>query len=183
MNAQSQEIIGKVLAGDIEAYAGIVDLYQWDLWGLASYYLRDLSLVQDVVQRAFINAYFSLSRFDRSRDFWPWLKTIAKNEVRKELRKTVSGAQTRERYADHVAASTALKQLEADRSDELKTYLEECMDGVPEHHHEMYYKFGKTMAELAQQTERSVDAVKKALSRVRIQLRDCIEQKVVQNAG
>ncbi|MBN1674005.1 MAG: sigma-70 family RNA polymerase sigma factor [Kiritimatiellae bacterium] len=186
VNEQIESCIKRVLAGETEAYGEIVDAYQQELWRLIVWFVHDRVLAEDVVQSAFVRAFFALDQYESGRDFGAWLKTIAKNEARMMLRKLASRARTADQYADQVRAASALRQVENDALSVEKMYLEQCLEQVPAPLRrllEAYYKLGQSVAQMAEQTRRSVAAIKKALSRTRLRLRQCIERKAAGHGG
>ncbi|MHC4505763.1 MAG: RNA polymerase sigma factor [Planctomycetota bacterium] len=102
--------IDAVLGGRIEAYAEVVRAYQSDVWRVAAYALRDVSTTEDLVQQVFVYAYMSLESYDADRDFGVRLRSIARNLVRNEIRRSARtrGAQDlpRERREDYDGEDT-----------------------------------------------------------------------------
>jgi RNA polymerase sigma-70 factor (ECF subfamily) len=72
-------LIRRVLAGDVDAYAGVVRRYQDRLYWVAYKLLGDHDDARDVAQEAFIRAYRRLDRFDLERRFYTWIYRIAYN--------------------------------------------------------------------------------------------------------
>lgn len=70
-------LVERTLAGDRNAFGRIVRQYERRLYGLACLMTRDHAGAEDIVQEAFVRAYRKLDRFDRTREFYPWLATIA----------------------------------------------------------------------------------------------------------
>lgn len=68
--------VAAIRAGDRQAFAQIVRLYQKRLFGLASMFVRDRAGAEDVVQEAFVRAYQHLHRYEEIREFYPWIATI-----------------------------------------------------------------------------------------------------------
>jgi RNA polymerase sigma-70 factor, ECF subfamily len=67
----------KIAAGDREAFARLFELHHRRLYGVCKQLLGDRSLAEDAVQESFARTLATLSRFDESRDAWPWIRTIA----------------------------------------------------------------------------------------------------------
>jgi RNA polymerase sigma-70 factor (ECF subfamily) len=180
MEYKAKQIIEKVLQGDIEAFSEIIDIFQGELWGMVSYYIRNRTATEEILQRSFTKAYFGLESFDMDREFGPWLKAVARNEIKLELRKRVNEKKKVDAYLELKEAETALDELEDDAGRITFTqYLKECMKRIPEHLSSLMksrYEMQLSIAEIAKQTKRSIDAVKKALSRTRVSLRECIQK-------
>src|SRR6516164_6917385 len=85
--AEINSIVDRVLRGEIDAYETIVRAYQREVWKVVTAMLFDARGAEDLVQRSFISAYQHLHQFQPGRDFGAWLKEIARNQVRQELRR------------------------------------------------------------------------------------------------
>jgi len=72
-------------AGETEAFNHLVRKYQSEAIGHALAILSRREDALDAVQRAFLDAYEALERFDISRRFYPWLYTILRNRCYKIL--------------------------------------------------------------------------------------------------
>ena len=81
------EIIGKVLSGDQQAYALLVDRYQNYVFTLALRFTKNREDAEEVSQDIFIKAYRSLSDFRGAAKFSTWLYTIVNNTCISFLRK------------------------------------------------------------------------------------------------
>src|SRR5205823_5978959 len=90
MNAtEIDPIVTRVLSGEIDAYEIIVRGCQEAVWKVVAATLFNRQRTEDLVQQTFINAYRRLDRYERGRDFVVWLKEIARNEVRQEIRRSL----------------------------------------------------------------------------------------------
>ena len=81
------EIIGKVLSGDQQAYAGLVSRYQNYVFTLALRFTKNREDAEEVSQDIFIKAYRSLADFRGASKFSTWLYTIVNNTCITFLRK------------------------------------------------------------------------------------------------
>jgi len=75
------ELIARVLAGEAEAFAGLVTRYRPQLARYAVRMLGNQDDAEDAVQEAFVRAYRSLPRCDPPR-FGPWVFAILVNRCR-----------------------------------------------------------------------------------------------------
>lgn len=71
--------IEKCLNGENEAFRHLVEGYQRQAVGHAAAILGNLEDASDAVQEAFIDAFRSLSSFDRMRRFYPWFYVLLRN--------------------------------------------------------------------------------------------------------
>ena len=89
MNTQGQEttttteevtdvqLITKVREGNEDMFGLLVLRYQPKLLGFFYRMTGSLEEAEDLSQETFINVYFNLKKFDTSKEFYPWLFTIA----------------------------------------------------------------------------------------------------------
>jgi RNA polymerase sigma-70 factor (ECF subfamily) len=172
--------VRRVIAGDTDAYAEIVRLYQKDVTKVVAAMLFDRQESEDLVQDVFVKAFEHLDQFQRGRDMGLWLKGIARNTVRMHLRR-------RKTIHKHLQTYRAwlLRRFEESAPDayqeDMHRALLECMDDLPEHSRrimEMKYRQGMAIAGIGEAVGRSLDAVAKALSRIRETLRDCVRERI-----
>jgi RNA polymerase sigma-70 factor (ECF subfamily) len=81
------EIISKVLRGDHQAYAGLVNRYQNYVFTLTLRMVKNREDAEEVAQDVFIKAYKYLADFRGASKFTTWLYTIVNNTCISFLRK------------------------------------------------------------------------------------------------
>jgi len=79
--------VDRVLAGDVEAFAGIVRRWQGPLINMAWRYCRDRGRAEELAQEAFLRAWRGLSQWRRESSFSTWLFALAANFFRSELKR------------------------------------------------------------------------------------------------
>src|SRR5262245_45412580 len=174
-------LVEEVLSGQTQAYREIIRRYQKGVWKVVVAMLHDFRATEDLVQQVFINAYTSLGRYQRGSDFEAWIKGLARNRVRQELRTQSRATRRLGAYREQL-----LRQLEdhsaADRQEEiLADALRHCQQGLPDHATRMLdlrYGEGLDFGEIARIVDRSVEAVRQLLFRVRLSLKECIEKRM-----
>ncbi len=62
-----------------DAFDILLSSYEGQLYRLCFSYARNHESSMDIMQEVFIKVFRSISTFDESRSFWPWLKRIAVN--------------------------------------------------------------------------------------------------------
>ena len=77
-----------VLAGDVQAFEGIVARWQTPLVSLAWRFTRDRDRAEDLAQLAFLRAFRSLDRWRGEAPLGSWLVALAANVYRSELRRS-----------------------------------------------------------------------------------------------
>jgi len=82
-----QELVARVLQGDGQAFAELVESYQQAVYNLAYRMLGDAREAEDAAQEAFLRAYQHLSSYDPERSFKTWLLSIVSNYCIDRLRK------------------------------------------------------------------------------------------------
>jgi len=81
------EIVARILQGDRQAYALLVEEYKSQIYNLAYRMTGNLEDADDLTQDTFIRAYQYLWRYDQRKKFFTWLYTLALNLIRNHLRK------------------------------------------------------------------------------------------------
>jgi RNA polymerase sigma-70 factor (ECF subfamily) len=91
-NSESPEaaLVDRVLAGDAQAFAGIVHRWQGPLINMAWRYSRDRGRAEEMAQEAFIRAWRGLAQWRRESSFSTWLFSVAANVYRTELKRIPS---------------------------------------------------------------------------------------------
>jgi RNA polymerase sigma-70 factor, ECF subfamily len=74
------ELIGRCLAGDKEAFEPLVARYYVPLFRVAARLLNDREEARDVTQATFLKAFKALATCDRRRRFFSWIYRILVNE-------------------------------------------------------------------------------------------------------
>ncbi len=79
--------VERVLAGEVQAFEGIVRRWQGPLVNMAWRYCRDRSRAEDMAQEAFLRAWRGLAGWRRESSFSTWLFALAANVFRSELQR------------------------------------------------------------------------------------------------
>jgi RNA polymerase sigma-70 factor (ECF subfamily) len=82
-----ETLVGRVRAGDRQAFGELVARYDDRLRGLAWSLLGDAERMDDALQDAYLKAYVGLGRFDGRSGFGTWLYRIVYNACVDELRR------------------------------------------------------------------------------------------------
>jgi RNA polymerase sigma-70 factor (ECF subfamily) len=98
------DVIARIRRGDTHLYAALVRRFRPEVRKVALLMLADRPVTENVVQQTFINAYERLDDFRRGEDFARWLKAIARNLVRDELKKSSRERGRMAIYRDYLIA-------------------------------------------------------------------------------
>jgi RNA polymerase sigma-70 factor (ECF subfamily) len=79
--------VTRVLAGDVQAFEGIVRRWQGPLVNMAWRYCRDRGRAEEMAQEAFLRAWRGLAHWRRESSFSTWLFALAANVFRSELKR------------------------------------------------------------------------------------------------
>ena len=139
---------------------------------------------QAIVQQTAVVLWEKFDQYDASRPFAPWACRFALNVARQWMAR-------RQRWKalldGHLAEELALRREQLrPEFDARLVHLANCLQKLPEKHRSLvdgYYFQQSGVKTLAQQGQRTVDAVYKALQRIRRQLRECIERSLREEAG
>lgn len=85
---EDQDVIRRVLGGDVESFRLLVRRYERPLHGLIRNLVRDVHDGEDIAQEVFLTAYRRLAAYDPAQGaFSTWLLTIARNKCLNALKK------------------------------------------------------------------------------------------------
>ena len=144
----------------------------------------DADWVDDIAQEAFLVAWRERDTFDRQQDYGKWLRGIARNLIRNELRK-----QERHRRLLHKGLTQLL--LNAGEAEPVPepwavshiSTLRDCVEKLAPKSRQLVagrYGDGWKAPDLADHFGMTPAAVRKALARIRQQLKECIDIKMVE---
>lgn len=138
--------------------------------------------VDDVAQEAFVIAYRRLDTFETGTDFGRWLRGIARHLVANERRKKARHSRLLPLVlADMLLDSVSDDTREPDSSSRLLGAMHECVKQLPSRSRDLLerrYAGGETAATLARQLRLNADSVRQNLLRIRVAVKQCIEQRV-----
>lgn len=79
--------VSRVLAGDLNAFEGVVRRWQRPLVNMAWRYCRDRGRAEELAQEAFVRAWRGLASWRRESSFSTWLFALAANVYRNDLKR------------------------------------------------------------------------------------------------
>ncbi len=99
------EIVARVLNGERQEYALLVEEYKTPIYNLAYRMTGNHRDAEDLAQETFIRAFQHLQRFDPDKSFFTWLYTISLNIIRNHLRRRRAVALEDERGISNLTAA------------------------------------------------------------------------------
>jgi RNA polymerase sigma-70 factor, ECF subfamily len=137
---EDRKLVARCQKGDPLAFEELVRKYQQTVLNLVYHYIGYRNDIEDVAQKIFIKIYFSLSKFDLRRPFFPWLYRIAINQCYDELRhmrrqklRTFSELSLEETGSLEklISQNEVSPDSDADRQ-EMQTLLHRILDQLPD---------------------------------------------------
>src|SRR5262245_27621334 len=145
--------------------------------------VRDRHARDDVFQEVALVLWNELERYDRARSFGAWARGIAAKKVMQRWNKD-------QRQPAPFAPEAIQALLDAyDRAESAEPpeateaeALERCLEQLPERSRRLLalrYERSLKLGEIAVQLRTTLDAVHKALSRIRARLQECVRQRLL----
>ncbi len=169
------DLVARAREGDVGAYAVLIERYQSLAVGLAGFVMRNPAEADDVVQEAFLKAYYALDRFKSGASFRAWFVRIVVNEARNAAAAARRRLEVHARLRDQASApAIAVSAENTAMANEQRTALLAALDGLREDDRTVLmfrYIFELNEAEMAEALACSPGTVKSRLSRALTRLR------------
>jgi len=127
-----EDIIARIRAGDSNAYGSLMRRYNQRLYRIARSIVSDNAAAMDIVQEAYIKAYYKLDEFRGPQGFLTWLATITRNEALMYLRKRKREVSMDD---DLISEQPATEKNLPDtlmQNKQLRTLMQKNIDQLPE---------------------------------------------------
>jgi RNA polymerase sigma-70 factor (ECF subfamily) len=184
---EENQIVARVLRGEREAYAGLVDAYKGAIFNLAFRMTGSGQDADDLAQETFIRAFRNLRQFDPRKRFFTWLYTIGLNLIRNHLKKQ-GREMSRENAARDMAAQNpsegAMQRGPRAEQDLIQAQaigrLDACLQQLPADLREaVVLRFYQDLSfeEIATISDASVSAVKMRVYRGLEQLKQLMDKQ------
>jgi len=169
-----QIYIDRVLQGDTNAFAYLVNKYKNLTYTVAMKIVRNHEDAEEVAQDSFIKAYSQLHTFKGESKFSTWLYTIVyRNSITKIRKKKITTTNIDSYVIDNHKSDYDFPQIEAIKNGEQKKYIAEAIDNLPETDAfliTLYYLDESSVEEIEQITGLTKTNVKVKLFRARKKL-------------
>ena len=184
------EIVARVLNGDRQAYALLVEEYKTPIYNLAYRMTRNSQDAEDLAQETFLRSFDQLFRFDAKRSFYTWLYTISLNIIRNHIKKNSSRRLDNFRQVEKISGTDDFddkrfasqeSQVRDKLSKEREEELERCLQKLsPELRELLILRFyqGLSFEVISEITGLSLSAIKMRVYRGLEKLRKYIEENV-----
>jgi RNA polymerase sigma-70 factor (ECF subfamily) len=169
------EIVARVLKGDRNAYALLVEEYKSPIYNLAYRMTGNFEDAEDLTQEAFIRAYQYLWRYDPRKKFFTWLYTIALNLIKNHYKKKKYNKSFEEVGALSLTdknPSPETKMIEAQEISSCLLRLEDELGALLI----MKYQQELSFEEIAEITGKSLSAVKMSIYRGLAKLKELLKE-------
>lgn len=185
---RERDAIQRVLAGDKNAYAVLVERYNGPLYRYLLGMVGRTDEAEDLAQDAFVRAYLSLASYDDHYRFSTWLFRIAHNLALNRLKagqRIVSLDGLRDRADDQAvelpdAAEGSRPDHAAERSD-LARLIRSCLESLPESYRSVValrHIADLSYEEIALSIHLPINTVRSRLHRGRERLGECLEERM-----
>lgn len=175
MDKNSDQIyIDKVLQGDTNAFAYLINKYKDMAYTLAIKIVKSHEDAEEVAQDSFLKAYEKLDSFKGNSKFSTWLYTIVyRNSITKIRKKKVATSGIDDYVMDNYSEGHEFPQLEAIKNGEQQKYVREAIDRLPEKDAlliTLFYMNESSVEEIEQITSLTQSNIKVKLFRARKKL-------------
>lgn len=177
--AEETALVRRVQGGDLDAFAPLVEQHLPHLRAFIALKTPTVHLVDELAHETFVYAFRHMGEFEAGTSLAKWLRAIAWNLLRAELKRAGREQARHTRYALDFRFEEVGTEDEAAESREVG-FLEECLGELPETLRDLVmikYREDRSGEEIARRLKRSTAWVWTSLFRVRRQLRDCIQRK------
>lgn len=189
---QVEEAIQRVKDGAVDEYGEVIRAYRARLRNAIAGSCPSGVDPDEIVHRAFIEAYRQINTYRPGTNFYGWLSAIARNLLLAELKRYQRQQKNSASYLEHLVANKMLETVEAEtvesrRGEEEVAALHSCLQQFPVESRsllEARYDSQTPLERVAQQAGKSVAAVKFQLFAIRRRLLKCMRAKLfVANHG
>lgn len=169
-DANDRSLVEWTREGDLSAFDELVRRYHAPLIAFLRFYSSASTDVEDVAQEAFLRCFTHLDQFDSDRKFKNWLYTIARRTIPRLQTKSTSSPPALDDLVGNSVDPKALVE-HSDRSASIWVTVRNATSD--DEFQLMWFRYAEQLSfkEIAAVMQRSEDALKMKLSRLRKRLR------------
>ena len=176
MQLTDAAVVERVLAGDADAFAILVDRYYDRFARYAMHMVGNREDAEEALQDAFVRAYRSLGQYEERERFAGWLFRIVVNQCR-----TVAAARRRRErtFPDVDLGELALTDAGGSEQHDLRDRLERALAQLPPDQREavvLRYAEDLSYEDMAAVTGAGVSALKMRVKRAFVRLRELLQE-------
>jgi RNA polymerase sigma-70 factor (ECF subfamily) len=141
--------------------------------------LGDRVTTENIVQQTFVNAYEHLHEFRVGEDFGRWVKAIARNLVRDELRRSMRERGRMARYRSYLMTKMSSEDQGEPREQALTETLTNCrskLSALAARAIRLRYEDGLSFNDVAAAIGRTPEAARQIVTRARVALKVCMQE-------
>jgi len=175
------EVIRRVLGGETALFGILVRTYSPDVLRIVILMLADRVLTENVVQQTFVNTFEHLHEFRQGEDFGPWVRAIARNLVRDELRRSMRERGRMARYRSYLLSKLSSDDQGDKREQLLADVLSGCrskLNALAAKALRLRYEEELPFNDVAAAIGRSPEATRQIVTRARMALRQCMQEQM-----
>ena len=179
------ETIGRVLSGDVPAYASLVAKHKNLVFSIVLKIVNNREDAEEISQDVFLKAYQSLSTFERKSKFSTWLYRIAYNAaISKTRKKRVEMVAIEETVITNYSTDEIGRNMNELEENDRQLILEKTLHRLPEEDNlliTLFYKNENSIEDISDITGLSVSNVKVRLHRIRKKLYEEMNELIKRN--
>jgi RNA polymerase sigma-70 factor len=174
------DLARRVRGGDRPAYVELVRRHQGRLRSILSFHCISAEETEAFLQDAFVQAWTNFHQYDPECPFFPWLRTIAVNQLRMEIRRRGTERGKAAAYLRHLQMARA-EEGDGTDAEARGAALRLCLEQLPRPHADLLqakYSQGCPLDQLAERMKTTEGALKVRLHRLRELLKECIHRRL-----
>lgn len=174
-------LIDRILAGEQNLYATLVDRYKSYAYTIAMKVLENRSDAEEAAQDAFIKAFHYLKGFNRQAKFSTWLYRIVFNTAISYKRKRKPAFQS----IDNHIIEYSVRSDHKTEQDDKQVYILKAMDKLNEADRlaiQLFYIKEFSLEEVAAMMDQNMNTIKVRIHRARLRLADELKLLLKQEA-
>jgi RNA polymerase sigma factor (sigma-70 family) len=171
--------------GDQQAFTRLVEASCSLVTSIALAIVRDVDMSRDIAQDVFLSAWRDMRKLRAPASFLPWIRQMTRNRAHHILRGQRRGRRRlAESDTDNLVASVVDTRPDAHQrlvSFETRRLVAEALAALPDDAREvvaLYYREGRSTAQVADLLDLSEAAVRQRLARARARLRDALLERL-----
>lgn len=177
-----------VLAGDREAYGHVMRRYHRRLYYYVIAKVADDGEAEDLVQRTFVSAFHRLADYNPALPLLAWLRGIALNHCRNELKVAIRQARLKNRLLDARRMEMQESWLDepGEAAEQRLLALRKCVKGLSDEERkavELRFIAELPFSSIGEALARKSEAARLFLFRLRQRLADCVRKRLALGEG